>query len=120
MKLTRWDMIKWENWPLWLKGFFIFWPSIGPAFYFIQGAPEEGTEELLNIWNKIEYQTELIYYFIGLWAINLVILGAIWIIAGMANSSESFEEKKKIRRVLVKKVPEKKLRTLKKKPKEDQ
>ncbi|MFP4051462.1 MAG: hypothetical protein ACLFVB_06955 [Thermoplasmata archaeon] len=115
MKLTRLEMIKWENWPLWLKGFFILWPSIGPAFYFIQGTPEQSGDELVNIWYKLEYQTELIYYFIGLWTINLVVLGGIWIFAGMFNPRETIEEKKKVRRVLVKKVPEKKLNTLKKK-----
>lgn len=102
-------MIKWENWPLWLKGFFIFWPSIGPAFYFILGSPEGGVE---NIWDNIDYQTDLIFYFIGLWAINLALLGAIWIFASMLISEEPI--KQNINNPVDKKISDKKMMKLKK------
>jgi len=81
--------IKWENWPTWLKGVFLFWPSLGPAYLFIVKTPfpTEGTADLSTLMTNIEYQNYFISVFIGMWSINLVILGLTWILGSLISES---------------------------------
>ncbi len=81
--------IKWEKWPTWLKGLYLFWPSLGPAFLFLTRTPlpTDGTGELSTILANIEYQNYFISIFLGLWAINLVILGLTWLVGGVISEA---------------------------------
>jgi len=74
------ERVKWNNWPTWLKGLFLFWPSLGPAYLFITRTPvpTETTDEATVLLTNLEYQNYFIAVFIGLWSINLVILGITW------------------------------------------
>ncbi len=79
------ERIRWKNWPTWLKGIFLFWPSLGPAYLFITRTPipTDGTGEIETILANLEYQNYFIVVFLGLWSINLVVLGIVWIIGGL-------------------------------------
>jgi len=79
------EKLKWKNWPTWLKGFFLLWPSLGPAYLFITKTPSPtgGEAELNTIMTNIEYQNYFIVVFIGFWSINLILLGLTWAIGGL-------------------------------------
>jgi len=81
------ERLKWKNWPTWLKGFFLLWPSLGPAYLFITRTPgpSSGDAELSTIMTNIEYQNYFIVVFIGFWSINLILLGMTWIIGGLVS-----------------------------------
>ncbi len=76
------EKVKWKNWPTWLKGLFLFWPSLGPAYLFITRTPvpTEVSNEANLLLTNLEYQNYFIAVFIGFWSINLVILGLTWTI----------------------------------------
>ncbi|MFP3871342.1 MAG: hypothetical protein ACOC55_04590 [Candidatus Natronoplasma sp.] len=76
------ERMRWNNWPIWLKGLFILWPSIGPVYLFLfkTPAPTGDTTELNTLLTNIEYQNYFIVVFIGFWSINLMILGITWFI----------------------------------------
>jgi len=90
------ERLKWKNWPTWLKGFFLLWPSLGPAYLFITRtpAPTGDEAELTTIMTNVEYQNYFIVVFIGFWSINLIMLGLIWIIGGLISDCyRSYSEK---------------------------
>jgi len=79
------EKLKWSNWPIWLKGFFLLWPSLGPAYLFLTKTPTptEGEAELHTIMTNLEYQNYFIVVFIGFWSINLILLGLTWVIGSL-------------------------------------
>jgi len=84
--------LEWSSWPTWLKGLFLLWPSLGPAYLFITRTPRptDGTGEITTILSNIEYQNYFISVFLGLWAINLVVLGITWVMGSLI--SEGYRE----------------------------
>jgi len=83
------EKLKWKNWPTWLKGFFLLWPSLGPAYLFITSTPTPtgGEAEVSTIMTNIEYQNFFIVVFIGFWSINLILLGLTWAIGGLVSDT---------------------------------
>jgi len=83
------EKLKWNNWPIWLKGFFLLWPSLGPAYLFITRTPSPtgGEAELNTIMTNLEYQNYFIVVFIGFWSINLILLGLTWAIGGLVSET---------------------------------
>ncbi len=83
------EKLKWKNWPTWLKGFFLLWPSLGPAYLFITRTPSPtgGEAELNTIMTNLEYQNYFIVVFIGFWSINLILLGLTWAIGGLVSET---------------------------------
>lgn len=80
------ENLKWSNWPTWLKGIFLLWPSLGPAYLFLTRTPTPtGSEDLTTIMTNIEYQNYFIVVFLGFWSINLIILGITWLIGGLTS-----------------------------------
>ncbi len=110
--------LKWKNWPLWLKGLFLFWPSLGPAYLFLTNTPNPlvNPAELNEILTNIEYQNYFLAYFIGLWSVNLVILGLAWIIGPVVSSTyRSYLKYKNPKKVPRKHSPKKRMLKVKKK-----
>lgn len=81
------EKLKWKNWPTWLKGFFLLWPSLGPAYLFIARTPVlvSGDAELGTIMSNIEYLNYFIAVFIGFWSLNLILLGLTWTIGSLTS-----------------------------------
>jgi len=86
------EKMKWRNWPTWLKGLFISWPSLGPAYLFLTRPPfpTGGNNEIDAIMTNIEYQNYIIAVFIGLWSINLLALGITWFLVSIVSKSYRF------------------------------
>lgn len=101
-KLSLATKAEWRNWPLWLKGLYIFWPSLGPAYLFLKDIPMiDQTREISPVLANIEYHSYLLAYFVGLWAVNLVILGIAWMIIYilspfLSSKKKSAKTKKKV------------------------
>ncbi len=115
------EKLKWKNWPTWLKGLFLFWPSLGPAYLFITGHPSPiGAEAELNaIMNNIEYQNYLITVFIGFWSINLILLGLTWTIGDLTSHTYRSYMREKAKKDISepdKILPEKTRRSVKRYP----
>ncbi len=95
------ESMKWSNWPTWLKGFFLLWPSLGPAYLFITSTPvpTSGEAELSTIMTNVEYQNYFIVVFIGFWSINLILLGMTWVIGSVVSDTyrSYLREKSKVR-----------------------
>ncbi len=82
------EKLKWKNWPIWLKGIFLAWPSIGPLYLFIFRTPiPSGSAEVTTLLTNLEYQNYLIAVFIGFWSINMVILGLTWAVGGIVSET---------------------------------
>lgn len=94
------ENLKWKNWPTWIKGLFIFWPSLGPAYLFLTRTPfPTGGANEVDILVNIEYQNYLIAVFIGLWSINLLILGLTWTIGSLISDGYRYYLRSKSRDV---------------------
>ncbi len=95
------ESLKWKNWPTWLKGFFLLWPSLGPAYLFITRtpAPISGDADLSAIMTNVEYQNYFIVVFIGFWSINLILLGLTWVVGSVVSDTyrSYLKEKSKVR-----------------------
>ncbi len=84
------ERVKWKNWPLWLKGIFLSWPSIGPLYMFLFRTPSpSGSAEVTTLLTNLEYQNYMIAVFIGFWSINMVVLGLTWTVAGVVSETYS-------------------------------
>ena len=114
------ENLKWSNWPTWLKGIFLLWPSLGPAYLFLTRTPTPtGSEDLTTIMTNIEYQNYFIVVFLGFWSINLIILGITWTIGGLTSDMYRNHLREKAKEVTIKEdrvtVNSKKLRVMEKK-----
>ncbi|MBS3781189.1 MAG: hypothetical protein KGY66_00905 [Candidatus Thermoplasmatota archaeon] len=96
------EKLKWKNWPTWLKGIFLLWPSLGPAYLFLTRTPSPtgGEAELSTIMTNLEYQNYFIVVFIGFWSINLILLGLTWTIGSLSSDTyrNYLREKAKVRK----------------------
>ncbi len=100
---------EWGNWPLWLKGIFVLWPSLSTAYLFLTDIPGiEGSGDMSVILRNVEYQNYFISYFVGFWAINLVLLGIGWIIVSMISGISGSGRKKSKKKVRKKRASDKK------------
>ncbi|MGM0510362.1 MAG: hypothetical protein ACQESD_04460 [Thermoplasmatota archaeon] len=107
---------EWRNWPLWLKGIFVLWPSLSTAYLFLMDTPGiEGSGDILTVLQNIEYQNYFISYFVGFWAINLVLLGVGWILVSVVSEVGRDKKISKSKREKVGKDKKKKPILLKKK-----
>jgi len=96
--LSLYEKGEWRNWPLWLKGIFVLWPSLSTAYLFLIEIPAiEGSSDMITILQNIEYQNYFISYFVGFWAINLVLLGVGWILISLVSGSRKGKSGKKVK-----------------------
>lgn len=89
--LKRWnENITWDNWPSWLKGIFVLWPSFYPMLFFFKTIYYINVDESFA---SLDSLVNMIFFALGLWMINFVILGSVWILLNII----AFYGKKKSR-----------------------